>query len=309
MRIGLTGGGSTLAKIVEQAKAADADGFTSLWYASTVAGDPLTAMAIAGRRDLAHRTWHGRAADLSVPPHSAGQPRQRCVRRRWDARLRARAGPLSRADDPRCLRNVLRPPRSQHRGVPHDPHRSACAANRSTSPARTGAPTPLVPTPTSAHRVPVLLSALSPRMLRLAGAIADGAVLWMASAQAIEKHVAPRLLAAAEAAGRPTPRIVAGLPVAVHDDVTEARAAVAAGLRDVRRDGELPAHHRHRRRPDPADVAIVGDEKAVGAQLRALLDAGATDIWAQPVPVGQDKGERLQSRQRTMRLLQHLLDT
>src|SRR3954453_868412 len=49
MRIGLTGGGATVDKVVEQAKQAEADGFTSLWYASVVTGDPLVAMAIAGR--------------------------------------------------------------------------------------------------------------------------------------------------------------------------------------------------------------------------------------------------------------------
>ena len=49
MRIGLTGGGRTVDKVIEQAKQADADGFTSLWYASVVTGDPLVAMAFAGR--------------------------------------------------------------------------------------------------------------------------------------------------------------------------------------------------------------------------------------------------------------------
>ena len=49
MRIGLTGGGSSVDKVVAQAKQAEADGFTSLWYASVVTGDPLVAMAVAGR--------------------------------------------------------------------------------------------------------------------------------------------------------------------------------------------------------------------------------------------------------------------
>jgi alkanesulfonate monooxygenase SsuD/methylene tetrahydromethanopterin reductase-like flavin-dependent oxidoreductase (luciferase family) len=49
MRIGLTGGASTVDKMVEQATRAEADGFTSLWYASAIAGDPLVAMAVAGR--------------------------------------------------------------------------------------------------------------------------------------------------------------------------------------------------------------------------------------------------------------------
>ena len=49
MRIGLTGGAATPEKIVEQAQHAEADGFHSLWYASVVQGDPLVAMALAGR--------------------------------------------------------------------------------------------------------------------------------------------------------------------------------------------------------------------------------------------------------------------
>ena len=49
MRIGLTGGGATVDKVAEHAKRAEADGFRSLWYASVVTGDPLVAMALAGR--------------------------------------------------------------------------------------------------------------------------------------------------------------------------------------------------------------------------------------------------------------------
>src|SRR5947207_2969577 len=49
MRIGLTGGGATVDKVVAQAMEAEADGFTSLWYASLVTGDPLVAIAVAGR--------------------------------------------------------------------------------------------------------------------------------------------------------------------------------------------------------------------------------------------------------------------
>ena len=49
MRIGLTGGASSTDRIVKQAQQAEAEGFTSLWFASTVAGDPLAALAVAGR--------------------------------------------------------------------------------------------------------------------------------------------------------------------------------------------------------------------------------------------------------------------
>src|SRR5208283_5016150 len=49
MRIGLTGGGATVKDVIDQARQAEDDGFTSLWYASVVMGDPLVAMALAGR--------------------------------------------------------------------------------------------------------------------------------------------------------------------------------------------------------------------------------------------------------------------
>ncbi len=49
MRIGLNGGGGSIDKIIDQAQQAEADGFSALWYPSAVAGDPVTPMAVAGR--------------------------------------------------------------------------------------------------------------------------------------------------------------------------------------------------------------------------------------------------------------------
>src|SRR3954466_10956489 len=49
MRIGLTGGGSAADRIVKQAIPAEGAGFTSLGFASAVFGDPLVAMAAAGK--------------------------------------------------------------------------------------------------------------------------------------------------------------------------------------------------------------------------------------------------------------------
>jgi Luciferase-like monooxygenase len=144
-------------------------------------------------------------------------------------------------------------------------------------------------------------------MLRIAGALADGTVLWMASAQAIETHIVPRITAAADEAGRPAPRIVAGLPVAVHDDESEARAATAAtaGMH-----AGMPNYQRIIHTgggTEPADVAIVGNETAVRRQHQSLIDAGATDLWVQPVTIGADLSDRAASRQRTIALLQELL--
>jgi len=303
MRIGLTGGGSTVDKVVEQARQAEADGFTSLWYASIVTGDPLVAMALAGRET--NRIELGTAILQTYPCHPLLQANR--VASVVDAMRRPGftlgIGP---SHEP-LIRGVFglsydHPGRNTEEYV-----RIVAALLRGESvdvdgedwTAHTGgrAVTPSQP-------VPVLVSALGPRLLRVAGEVADGTVLWMAPAKAIETHVAPKVVAAAAAAGRPSPRIVAGLPVAVHDDEAEARSAAVtystsyAGMTNYQRILEIGD------KAGPADAAIVGNEKTVTAQLQALLDAGATDIWAAVFPVGEDKRA---SRQRTTNLLKSLV--
>ncbi len=49
MRIGLGGGATSIDRIVEQALEAERDGFATVWYPSAVLGDPLAAIAVAGR--------------------------------------------------------------------------------------------------------------------------------------------------------------------------------------------------------------------------------------------------------------------
>jgi F420-dependent oxidoreductase-like protein len=159
------------------------------------------------------------------------------------------------------------------------------------------------PPPLPHGPVPVLVAALGTRLLRVAGQHTDGTILWMANARAIESHVAPRIRAAAEAAGRPAPRIVAGLPIAVHDDEAEGRAVA---VQQFAMYGTLPNYQRilaHGDAAGPADAAIVGDEAAVGAQIEGLFAAGATDLWAAPFPVGED---RKASTARTRALLKDL---
>jgi alkanesulfonate monooxygenase SsuD/methylene tetrahydromethanopterin reductase-like flavin-dependent oxidoreductase (luciferase family) len=157
------------------------------------------------------------------------------------------------------------------------------------------------------YPIPLLISALAPRMLRVAGELTDGTILWMGNAKAVSSHVAPRIRAAAEAAGRPEPRIVAGLPVAVVDDEAEGRNVAATQFANY---GTLP---NYRRLLDiggaagPADAAIVGDEASVAAQVEALFEAGATDFWAAPFPVGEGREARKASRSRTRDLLASLV--
>src|SRR6185437_3444672 len=74
-------------------------------------------------------------------------------------------------------------------------------------------------------RIPVLLAALAPQMLRLAGQRADGTVLWMTAPATVRDYIVPSITAAAQSAGRPAPRVVCVLPVCVTDDVAASRAA------------------------------------------------------------------------------------
>lgn len=125
---------------------------------------------------------------------------------------------------------------------------------------------------------PVLVAALGPTMLRLTGEMADGTITWMTGTRTLGEHIAPSVRAAAEAAGRPEPQVVAGLPVCVTDKPDDARAQ-AAKMFEVY--GQLPSYRAMLDREGaggPADVAIVGDEETVAAGVRRLADAGVTEF-------------------------------
>lgn len=302
MRIGLGAGAPTIDRIVEQAQSAEAAGFTSLWFPSSVLGDPLAAMAVAGRATAAIEL--GTAVLVTYAAH----PLLMAARASGTAAAMARPGlvlgmgpshdmaiegayGLSYARVGTHTEEYTRVVVAALRGDAVDVDGEEVRAHAQ---APFGAP----------HPVPVLLGALAPRMLRVAGEVADGTVTWMANRVALESHVVPRITGAAAAAGRPAPRIVVGLPVAVHDDVDEAREAAAQQYGFY---GNLPNYARilgHGGLERSADACIVGDEDAVARALRALVDAGATDVWAATFPVGDD---RKASRARTRALLEHLV--
>ena len=144
-----------------------------------------------------------------------------------------------------------------------------------------------------AGRVPVLLAAMAPRMLNLAGEQTDGTVLWMTGPATVRDYVVPAISAAATAA-RASPRVVCTLPVCVTSDLAAARASAAAEFAIY---GQLPSYRAMLDREGaagPADVAIIGDEDAVAAQILALADAGVTDFVAAEFARGEDR-ERTRS--------------
>src|SRR5579871_4895480 len=64
----------------------------------------------------------------------------------------------------------------------------------------------------------VVVAALGPKMLDVAGTLTDGTVTWMTGPVTLRETVVPALHAAAARAGRGSPRVVAGLPVCVTRD-------------------------------------------------------------------------------------------
>ena len=119
--------------------------------------------------------------------------------------------------------------------------------------------------------MPVLVAALGPVMLQLAGELADGTVLWMADERAIGDHIAPNITKAAADAGRPAPRVVAGIPVCLcapsQVDEAKERANRILGEAEV-----SPNYQRLLERGDARDVGdlcAAGDEEAILARMAA----------------------------------------
>lgn len=155
---------------------------------------------------------------------------------------------------------------------------------------------------------PVILAALGPNMLRLAGERADGTILWMADERAIGSYVAPNITRAAEKVGRPAPRIVAGVPVCLCRDA-EVSAAVARANRILAEADFSPNYQRLLDRGDArnvGDILAAGSESTVEKGLRAFADAGATDVSVRVVPIGQNRDELVASARRTRAFLASL---
>jgi F420-dependent oxidoreductase-like protein len=125
---------------------------------------------------------------------------------------------------------------------------------------------------------PIYVAAMGPRALQVTGELADGTLPYLAGPRTIEEFIAPTISKVAADAGRPRPRIIAMVPVAVTDDVDTARDEAAGKLASydtvrcyrtvMDREGVAGA----------ADLAVIGSALSVSRRLRTYVDAGATDL-------------------------------
>ncbi|MGA4688963.1 LLM class F420-dependent oxidoreductase [Rhodococcus sp. BUPNP1] len=157
--------------------------------------------------------------------------------------------------------------------------------------------------------MPVLVAALGPVMLKIAGELADGTVLWMADERAIAEHIAPRITEAAEEAGKPKPRIVAGVPVCLcaPSEVDVARERANRILAEAEISPNYQRLLEHGQAKDIGDMAIVGDEDAILAGFRRYEEAGVTDLSMRLLPIGNTRDELVASKYRTREVVAELV--
>lgn len=140
--------------------------------------------------------------------------------------------------------------------------------------------------------VSVLVAALGPRMLEVAGELADGTATWMTGLRTLAGHIVPGIRQAAEAAGRPTPRIQSSVPVALTADPDAAREACNKTFSIY---GKLPSYRAMLDREGaalPGDVALLGDEAELRDGLRRYREAGVTDFAPSVFPADDGAVER-----------------
>ena len=304
MRLGINGTGlvqrASIDAVVEHAAQAAADGFSSYWLAEHPTGgfDALTVLTVVGTRVASIEL--GTAIVPTMPRHPmvlAGQAltTNAAIGGRLTLGIGLSHAPMMAQlgigfDKPiRHLReylSVLMPLLDEGK-VSFAGETLKCEAKifKHTQP-----------------RCSVVVAALGPQALAVAGTRTDGTTLAWVGPRTIREHIAPTLNDAAMRAGRPAPRIIATLPVCVTHSAEKVRAAIDKNLAMY---GQLPSYRAMFEREGvdgPSDVALVGDEDVVSRKIDALRDAGVTDFAPSELTTSTDE------RVRTRALLKSLVE-
>lgn len=302
MRIGavMDGAGRPFERVVQDAEGSAAAGFAHVWMSQVLDYDALTALALVGQRVpridlgtgvvpvysrhpqvLAQQALTVQAATGNRLILGIGLSHQIVVEGMWG---------YSYDRPARYMREYLSALLPMLRGETVSQHGEVVTAS-------TYGPI-AVP---EVEEPPVLVAALGSTMLGIAGRMTSGTITWMTGVETVARHITPGITKAAEAAGRPAPRIAVSLPVVVtaQPDATRARIdevfAIYPTLPSYRAMLDKEGAER------PSDIAVVGSEEEVAAGLRRLADAGATDLLAALVG-GSDERRRTQELLSSIRL-------
>jgi 5,10-methylenetetrahydromethanopterin reductase len=286
--------------LIAQTKRAEQDGFATGWFANIFGIDALTAVALVGRETS--RIALGTAVVPTFPRHPVVMAQQALTTQaatggRFSLGIglshqiviefmlgMSFAKPFSHMKEYLAVLSALiRTGNASHQGTEYRVNANVAVPG--------------------ATACPILLAALAPKMLALAGSEADGTITWMTGPKTLREHTIPRINDAAAKAGRPAPRVVVGLPICVTKEIAAAREIAGRAFQIY---GGLPSYRAMLDREGvegPADVAIVGDEDAVGEQLQHLSTIGVGEFLAAPFPVGADaEGSLARTRALLIRL-------
>jgi 5,10-methylenetetrahydromethanopterin reductase len=301
MRIGIFGStvnDGTIEQVVAEVRGAEADGFASYWAPQIFGHDALTVLAIAGRE--VPRIELGTSVVPTFPRHPQVLAQQALtVNAACEGRLCLGIGlshqvvieamlGLSFDKPVRHLRDylgvlmpLLREQRVDYDGEAYRTHAALTVAGTSTP--------------------SVVVAALGPQLLTVAGQLTDGTLTWCVGPDTLRDYTLPTIGAAAEAAGRPAPRVIAALPVCVTAAPDEVRARAAKALVMY---GQLPSYRAMLDREGvegAADLAVLGSEQEVVDRVGALAEVGVTDFAA--VELGTTPEDRGATRAALRRLL------
>lgn len=276
--LGADGTRATLDDVIGVAKRAEAAGLDNVWLANIFSFDAISTLALIGRET--ERIGLGTAVTPTYPRHPTAIAQQAMTTQAaCGGRFTLGIGLSHKIviedmlgfsyDKPaRHMREYLSVLMPLVKGE---------AANFEGEEYRVRGVTMDIP---GSENLDVVVAALGPVMLKLAGELADGTNTWMVGPKTMETHIIERLSKAADAAGRPQPKVVGGYPLILTNKPDEARAKIAEQLTIY---GQLPSY---RAMLDiegvegPADIAIVGDENLVRGEIKRLEDIGVTDFNA-----------------------------
>jgi len=283
---------NSLDNMVAFAKEAEAKGFPSLWMAHIFGYDALTALAIVGRETSTIELGTAVISVYRQHPFALGQQAlttQAATSGRLNLGIGLAHQPVVEGmfgmsfDKPaRYMREFLEILNPVLRGE----------ASSFSGDLLTGRGSMIVEE--AAKPVKLFVAALGPVMLDLCGREADGTVTWMTGKKTIESHILPKMSKAASEAGKPSPRVIAGFPICLTNDVDGTKDLISKSLTVY---GQLASYRAMldlEGAAGPADIAVVGDEAAVDAELERIAAAGVTDFNAAIIASNDE------DRQRTM---------
>ncbi len=288
--IGADGAQATLDDVIGVAKRVEAAGLDNVWLANIFSFDAISMLALMGRET--QRIGLGTAVTPTYPRHPTAIAQQAMTTQAaCGGRFTLGVGLSHKIviedmlgfsyDKPaRHMREYLSVLMPLVRGE---------AVNFDGDEYRVRGVTMDVP---GSENLDVVVAALGPVMLKIAGELADGTNTWMVGPKTMETHIIKRLSDAADAAGKPQPKVVGGYPVILTNKPDEARAKIAEGLTIY---GQLPSYRAMLDREGvdgPADIAIAGDENLLRGEIKRLEDMGVTDFNAAIMDVEEGAYDR-----------------